>query len=109
MAATVRSKPSRTLRIVREGAALRVIVTDGRSVTAYSVDPSRDGLTWWNAKERVMYDVWCSRGRAVSCSCKGWQYWGKCRHVSGSNKLIDLGVIDPDGPPEGVGYSSEVE
>lgn len=106
---TLTRKPSRTLRIVREGAGIKVIVTEGRSVKAYAVDPSRDGFVWWNAADSRLYDVWVSRGRAVSCSCKGWQYGGRCRHVSASNKLIDLGVIDPDGPPEGVGYSSEVE
>jgi hypothetical protein len=103
------AKARRTLKAVREGGMLKVIVTEGRSVKAYSVDPSRDGLVWWNASEQKTYDVTCSDGRAVACTCKGFGYRGRCRHTDASNKLDELGMADLGGPPAGWCVSTETE
>lgn len=95
------TKTQRTLRVYREGAALKVVVSDGRGRKAYAVDASRTGATWWNASEQRLYDVRCSRGKAASCTCDGFKFGNVCRHMAGTDKLVAMGVLDLDGPPEG--------
>jgi len=98
---------TRTLRLYREGAALKVTITADGVDTAYAVDPSRNGLCWWNAKEQRVYDVKCVGCRAVSCTCPAGRFGKPCRHVAASNKLIDLGAVDADGYPEGWNHTTE--
>lgn len=94
-----RTQTGRTLRVYRVTPSVKLSITDRGETTHYTVDPHKDGLTWWNWTRSKLYIVGCYCGVAVRCTCRGAEGGRTCRHIAASNKLSLLGFIDLDGPP----------
>jgi hypothetical protein len=73
-----------------------VVVTEGRKVDAYAVFSFAGAVAWQNRAECLRsYTVACTGGVPTACTCTGFKFKGRCRHVSGTRKLIELGELTP--------------
>ena len=104
-ATTTRQQRTATLATMTNGDTLLLLATNGVT-TGYKLRAvaSDFGRAFWLGKytedgDGEEYDVLLN-DRETSCTCKGNNYRGKCKHVDALTKLIQLGKLTVDEQPK---------